>query len=449
MAYRQMYDNAMQVYRRALGKKVEKGVWLYGKLSQFTGFIDTAEFTKAGAYGASAATLAKPSGKVVDIRRDFETFGSLEMDVPIRYPLTGQGVIGNQTLIGNEEKRKILTKKVSLNQVRTGVLIQDSKLSKQDLKKPELYMALMEKGTADCQDWFTRRFSYNMYQALLQGYPDFLTDSTNGPGKTAKSHPNLYVKTGTNAPVRPVNAGATVVPVAEGGTGLFDATYETNVAAALTALRASGSVTANAFTAADIRRIAYLAGKHKLIAPLGGTGAGTQMKTPLLILHESQMQQLRADSEWQNAMRLAGPRDETNQLFNGVSEGTYFEGLFIMVDSTIPGALVSGDATYSSAYGTVNYGSQTYMLTPRDASPLKPAICLGAGAITGGYSSPISFESEDYDYKQKIADGADCIIGFERADITDDEGVFGGAKGSLYENASSLVYFTYSPDTVA
>jgi len=440
--FKSQYNDSMQVYRRALGKKVEKGVWQYGKLAQFTGFIDVAKYRKSGFYGGTMSL--KPSGKVIDIRKDFETEGSLQMDIPILYPLTGQGVIGGQELHGNEEQRKILTKKVSLNQIRNAVKIQDNKMSKQALKKPEIQMALMEKGAADLQDWFTRKISFLAYQAALAGYSDNLTDSTNGVGLTIKSHPNLYIK-GVG-----LTGGKVAFTVAEGGTNSFTTAYENSVSSSLKQLYVSGNVAATAFTAQDVRNIVFLGTKHKVQPSevVDGTFA------PILLLHSTQIRQLRSDPEWQQAQRVANVRGEENPVFSGLMEGYLFEGAFIISDDTIPGAYVtssqnSNGVTYAgTAANPVQYGRPDYMLVPRDVSPLKPAILLGVQSITGGYASPIAFEREEWDYSQFIGDAADAILGLERADITDDDGYF-GTRGAFYENASSLVYFTYSPDGIS
>jgi N4-gp56 family major capsid protein len=430
MASSFMYNSGMKVYRELLAKKVEKAVWTRGRMSKFVGIIDVDKYKSSGVYAGS--TSLRPTGNIIDIRKEFMSEGSLTMDVPVTYPLTGQGVVGSQVLRGNEEARKILTKKVHINQLRHGVKVQDSKMSKQALRRPELQVALMESSAEELKDWFTRKFDFLPTQAVLQGYSDNLVDSTYGiGGLSVKSHPNFYVASGSTA--NQVTAPTT-----------FNAAYETAVSTSLALVpQSAASTTGAGFSAAHVRNIVFLAYKHKLQPIQVGSETGI-----LVLIHPAQMRQLRADSEWQNAMKYAGVRGQENQLFTGISEMFLFEGALLLVDNTLPAIRITGDTGYAAAAGTVNYGLSTYMANPRDTWSRKPAIALGQGAILGGYASPLSFETEDFDYMQFKGEAMDTIIGFERGDITDDDGYFGTA-GTFYENPSSLVYVTYSPDTIA
>ena len=65
-----------------------------------------------------------------------------------------------------------------------------------------------------------------------------------------------------------------------------------------------------------------------------------------------------------------------------------------------------------------------------------------------GVASEINFETEEYDYKQDLRDGADMIIGYEIADIVDEDGKFTTA-GNRYENVSSVIVWTYSPSSAS
>jgi hypothetical protein len=414
------WTDQMQIFRRGLAKQMEKLVWRYGKWAQLTDIVDVAKYRKAGTY-AGAMSLPTPKN-LIHVVKDFEREGGIYMDIPVLVPLTGKGKVGLATLRGNEEKRKILTKKVAINQVRHAVEIQDNKMSKAVLRKPQVVMALMERGKADLQDWFSRRMAQFPYHAILGGYSNNLTDPVDGIGFTAKSHPNNYV------------AGYGRVPFSN----LFNAAYETATSNALATL---SDVPDKHFSLAKIKNMVYLANYHKLTPIL------IQGKLLYLIFIPPALAwQLKQDAEYLTYLKDAGVRGNENIIFTGELEGTFVEGAYMIIDDTMPAARISGDTGYDSDWGTVNYGLDTYMANPRDAGNRKCAIICGAGAITAGYGSELAFESETADYAQFLGDSADMITGFERCDIIDDDNYFGNGAGAFYENNSSMAYWFYAED---
>jgi hypothetical protein len=416
------WTDQMQIFRRGLSKQMEKLVWRYGKWAELTDIVDVKKYRAAGTY-AGAMSLPTPKN-LIHVVKDFEREGGIYMDIPVLVPLTAKGKVGLATLRGNEEKRKILTKKVAINQVRHAVEIQDNKMSKQVLKKPQVVMALMERGKNDLQDWFSRRMAQFPYHALMGGFSNNLTDPVDGIGFTVKSHPNQYV------------AGFGKVAFAN----LFDAAYETATSNALATL---SDVPDKHFSLDKIKNMVYLANFHKL-TPLMIQGKLLY----LIFIPPALAWQLKQDSEYLTYLKDAGVRGNENIIFTGQLEGTYIEGAFLVVDDTMPAARISGDTGYDATWGTVNYGLDTYMANPRDEGSRKAALICGAGAITAGYGSELAFESEDADYKQFLGDSADMITGFERCDIIDDDNYFGNGAGAFYENNSSLIYWFYADDAL-
>lgn len=415
------WDSTMQLFRTGLSKKMHKMTWYYGKWSKLIGWIDVQSMKEAGTYAGSIQL--KPTGNVIDVVRDYQREGGIYMEIPVQFPLRGQGRYGSAQLEGHEEKRIVMSKKNAINQLRHGVIIQDTKMSKQVLQKIPMQQALMERGYEDLKDWFGRKIGFYPYQALMQGYSDNLTDGTYGVNRTAKSHPNLYVKGYGKA-----TWSAT------------PATYETNVATALSSLSDEDT---DKFTCKSLRDMSYIATLH-MIEPVKIAGG----EYYIVFISPGQMRQLRQDSEWQQIHREAGVRGPGNQIFTGMTEGYPFEGLYIIVDNTIPGARISGDTGYDATRGTINYGGALYMATPRDLiSVRRGAILVGQGAISCGYGEELSFDSRTADYGELLADAARAILGMERADIYDDDNYLGGGADSFYGNFSSLEYFTYSPET--
>lgn len=418
-----MWDEKMQTFRRGLSRKLEKLVWRYGKWSKLTDIVDVKKFKETGTY-AGAMSLPTPKN-LIHVIKDFEREGGIYMDIPVLVPIGGRGRMGRQGLRGHEVRRALLTKKTCINQLRQGIVVQDNKMSKAVLKKPEIQTALMEKGTEDLSDWFHRRLNMYPYQAILAGYSDNLTDPVAGLNKTVKSHPNTYVQDYGKIPFANV----------------FNAAYETAMSNGLASLVDSP---AKHFKFQTIRNLIYLANYHK-VQPLMISGKLLY----ILFIHPAQAWQLKNDPEYQTYVKDAGVRGDANVIWTGQLEGTVIDGALIVIDDTMPAARINGDADYDSDWGTVNYGLSTYMDNPRDAGDRKPAIIAGAGCITAGYGSELSFESETWDYKQFMADGADMIVGFERADIIDDDNYFGYGEGAFYENSTSVVMWTYSKDMIA
>ncbi len=424
-----LYTDQMQVYRRLLAKEMEKAVWFKSKWTPYIGFLDYDKFKKANPY-ASPSRYMKPTGNVIDVAKEFSRDGGIDMDIPIIYPLVGKGVSGIAPLRGNEESRKIATKKVRVNQKRHAVVIQDNKMSKQVLKNPEIVRALMERGKEDLQDWFSRWISYQPHLALLTGYSEHLTDPIYGVNVTQKSHPNFYVQ------------GYGRVNISGFGTP----TYEANVKTALASLT---NTTGDYFGMESIDNMVYLARQHR-IQPLNFGG----QEVYVIFIHSAQARQLKRDAKFVEPMKFAWERSKDNPLFTGIVEGLILSQALLVIDDTIPCALIQGDTGFDPAKSTTGdnngvmyFDRDNFMANPTMNGVRRPAILVGQGAITCGYASELSFETEEADYSQFLGDGADMIVGFERADIYDDDGYFGSA-GSFLENVSSLVYFTYSPNQI-
>jgi hypothetical protein len=418
-----MYTDAMQIFRRGLSTKIEKLTWRYGKWAKFTDIINLKKYKEAGTY-AGAMTLPAPKN-LVTIVKDFEREGGIYMDVPVISPLTGAGKVGAAVLRGHEEKRKIFTKKVAVNQVRHAVEIQDNKMSKAMLRKPEIQMALMERGASDLQDWFGRRLAMFPYHALLANYSDNITDPSYGLNLSLASHPHTYV------------AGYGKVPFSN----VFNAAYETAVGVGLATL--VGDPTQK-FTMQAIRNLVYLFSYHGGQPINVGGGLG-----PVIFIPPALAWQLMADPEYHESVKFSQNRGDSNALWTGLLEGSWVAGAYLIVDDYVPSARITGDTGYDSTYGTVNYGLPTYMATPRDAGVRKPAIVVGAGCISAGYGSELSFSSEKADYEQFLGDAADMIVGFQRTDIIDDDNYLGNGAGSFYANQSSIVGWYYAEDVLS
>jgi len=422
------------LFRENLERKVTKLSWVYSRMSQFMSFIDMKKYKEAGQFSAKSGK--QPVESFIHVTQSLDK-GGIISEVPIRRPVVEDGVYGSANISGTGEHRTWFTKKVAVNQVAKAVIPQTSAMDKQVLTQ-ELADELLEKGTADIQDWFTRFIDFQPYFAILTGYSKNLTHPTNGINKTQKSHPNFYVQ-GYGDIAFGTSSGAHVAYT-------FDAGWEANIATGLATL-IEGNTDAY-FSLASIKNMVFLAGQKKI----------PKMKIKgqelyLIFIHSAQMKQLREDPNWVNYMKDAAARGDINQLFTGISEGYAIEGGYLIVDDTIPAIRNSGDTGYDSTTGGTNQygyhisGKPQYLAEPRDTGAKKPAILVGQGAVTASCPSRLKLSQEVSNHGQFIEDAGTMIFGFERADIIDDDG-FVRTAGLLLENSSSLVYVTYSPDTI-
>lgn len=426
-AFGGMYNTDDQHYRKLLRKKMEYVVWNLPVWSQFMGVQDTSRNQKVHKFGTPSGF--KPSGKPIEVIKDFMHNGRVNMDIPVMYPLTDQPTYGMKQLLGNEETRRWANKTISINQVRHGVKSQDNKYSKQTLMNPEFVKELMLSNTTYLSDHFKRWQAAQPGFAYVQGYSDNLVSSVadGGLAITRKSHMNTYM-----AGSGKVTWSAT------------HATYEASVNAGMDGLTDTSS---DHMSTTVIENMIYVASHNHRIQP---DSSGYYN----IVISDAAALQLQADTKWQAVQRSAfQSAGEKHPELQGKVVG-YYQKARIIVDETLPSAYVTGETPYTNARSTtgdntgVCYGLSAFLATPVDTGARKPAILIGNSSMACGVASEINFETEEYDYKQDLRDGADMIIGYEICDIVDADGKFTTA-GDRYENVSSLVCWTYSPSSAS
>ena len=420
-----LYSSDMQHHRDLLSSKMKKVSWNVPGWSYFMGKINTMDQEATHKFGTK---VFKPTGKPIEIFNDFRVKSGGTMDIPVYYPLTGKGVSGTKQLLGNEEQPKVANIQTKINQKRHGVIVQDSKVSKQMLNK-QAVKQLMTGASTKLGDWFQRWNGYNISLAFLQGCSEHLASAVadGGIAMTKVSHMNTYV------------AGSGKVAFST-----THATYEAAVASALGGLTATAS---DYMSTGVIKRMVYEASHtHRITPPIKGS------KLYPIMLSDAAMIQLAEDDDFLKAMHEAELRGKNNPIFTGMYGGIAYAGALLFVDETLPSAYLNGDSDFVAANSTtgttagVQYGlGSDFMETPVDTGNLKPAILFGASAIGVGIASDIAFESETWDYGQKNTEGADMMIGHTVADIIDADGYWGLSGNKRKENVSSLVAWTYSP----
>lgn len=429
-----MYNPDVFHFRENLQKKVSKEVWWKGKLGSLTSFIDYDKFLKTGSLGSVKGSL-QPTASLIHMVRDFKSKGGVKIEIPLLRPLTGQGRTGTAPLKNHSERRRLFSTKCAINMRRHAVEVRDNEMSEQ-VMDAEIAITMMESAAGDLKDWFSRLMPFDAYFALMTGYSSNLTDASWGLGYSQKSHPNSYVQ-GDGQVAFKSASGAHVAYT-------FDAGFEQNLATALATLT---DTTSDYFNTQSIRNMVFLA-RQARIQPLMIQGS----EIFVIFIHDAQARQLREDSVWQLAYKDAWDKGKSNPIFNGAVEGYLYEGAYIIVDSTIPSGLITGDTGFSTTLATnttgVQYIRSNFMDSPRDAGVRRPALLLGAGGITAAEGKTFKLTEEVDDHEQKLEQGGRMIYGYSRPDIIDDDNYMGNGAGLFYDNPTSLMYWTYSPDTI-
>jgi hypothetical protein len=317
------------------------------------------------------------------------------------------------------------------------------------LKKSEIKLKLLSDGAKDLGEYFRKYKDYNNYLAILQGASHNLTRYGAGnPNLTRWSHPNIMLPNLTEGTFADHSA---IAP-------LTDA-FESSLVTHINALHDASPIATTYFSTKTIRNMCAVAASKKIPKISFGDKQGY-----LLIISDSQMAQLKKDTEYTAAWHSIA---SMNPTITGIGEG-FYEGCWIIVSADVPSvkttlADVQGNGEFLASTnaecmltGTSNladaariqYGLSipTFFENAIDAGPYKCAILLGRSALACGYGDKLSFESETWDFKAKKEDAAMMTFGTMRTDILDSDGYF---DSGFKENTSSLVCVTYSPLTLS
>jgi hypothetical protein len=235
--------------------------------------------------------------------------------------------------------------------------------------------------------------------------------------------------------------------------------FESSLVTHINALHDASPIATTYFSTKTIRNMCAVAASKKIPKISFGDKQGY-----LLIISDSQMAQLKKDTEYTAAWHSIA---SMNPTITGIGEG-FYEGCWIIVSADVPSvkttlADVQGNGEFLASTnaecmltGTSNladaariqYGLSipTFFENAIDAGPYKCAILLGRSALACGYGDKLSFESETWDFKAKKEDAAMMTFGTMRTDILDSDGYF---DSGFKENTSSLVCVTYSPLTLS
>lgn len=431
---------AEKLYRQQW-KRNSFGLWVAPEFIKAT--RDTADVVVPGVDESGV----KFAGSPIEVFKQFVTQGKTTLDIPVRLRLTANPVYGDKVLKGTEESGKIAFRTVKINLMRKAYM-KPSLMSAQ-VTLPYLEN-LMNEASEYLTQWFNDYHPGNFIQAMCSGGSIDLINGVGvgGRGQTIMSHPHFYA----------LGVGKVAWTSRPGTAG-----YETAVE---TAVDAQTSSTTHAVTVKKLAGL-VLEAQRQRIAPLV-MKAG--FRRYAIWLSDAQWHQLRQDADFKDFyIRLPNELDN-HPLATGARADLH--GAIIYVDQNMPH--VSTNTNYDSNYerpaaNKPRYGpmptaaeaAQGYMvgnmIERRSDLPRKIGFLIGQSALSVGVGVPVSggkkgssmqFVEQFDDYGAISGVGIATIQSVVRADVYDQDGVTGLSAGDFYENTSSLVFSSNSPDSV-
>lgn len=433
---------AEKLYRQQW-KRNSFGLWVAPEFIKAT--RDTSDVVVPGVDESGV----KFSGSPIEVFKQFVTQGKTTLDIPVRVRLTGQPVYGDVPLKGKEESGKIVFRTVKINLTRKAYM-KPSLMSAQ-ITLPYLENLMMEASEYLTQ-WFNDYHPGNFIAAITAGGSIDLLQGTalGGRGQAIVSHPNMYILGGTKVTYgsgRPGSSG-----------------YETAVT---TAVDGANSSTTNAVTMKKVQGLILEAQRLKVQPLVMKAG----FRRFAIWLGDAQWIQLQQDTDFKEFYRRLPNELDNHPLATGARAD--IAGAIIYVDQNMPHAVTNTNydtglqqppankTWYWPQPTTSEYAAGAVvgdMITRRCDQARKVGFLIGQSALSVGVGVPVSggkkgpsmqFVEQFDDYGAISGIGISTVQSVVRSDIYDQDGVISGlSAGDFYENTSSLVFVSNSPDNV-
>lgn len=433
---------AEKLYRQQW-KRNSFGLWVAPEFIKAT--RDTSDVVVPGVDESGV----KFTGAPIEVFKQFLTEGKTTLDIPVRVRLTGLPVFGDKALKGQEESGKIVFRTVKINLLRKAY-------SKPTLISAQISLPylenLMDGASEYLTQWFNDFHPGNFIQATCAGASiDLLSGAiAGGRAMSIVSHPNFYIIGGAK-----VTHGSGLP-----GTSGYEGAVET-------AVNGANSSTTNALTVAKVHGLVLEAQRLKIQPLVMKAG----FRRFAVWISDAQWVQLTTDSNFKDFYRMLPNELDNHPLATGARADLF--GAIIYVDQNLPH--VATNANYDASYvrptsGYPVYGPQPSaaeaaagytvgnMIERRSTLPRKIGFLIGQGALSVGVGVPVSggkkgpsmqFVEQYDDYGAICGVGISTVQSVVRSDIYDQDGVISGlTAGDFYENTSSLVFCTNSPDTL-
>jgi hypothetical protein len=401
---------------------------------------DTVDVTTPG------SDMPKFTGAPIEVHDAFMKYGKTTMDIPVLQRLTARPKYGDKTLKGTGEGAKVIYRTVQINQTRKAYSPPQGISAQVALPylESELWKA-EDHLTTWLNDYHPGNFIYSM---LAGASLDLIAPAAEG-GRAVSvvSHPNFIV------------AGSG--PVAYTGGKPGTAGYELSVESALGGL---SDTSTDWLSVALVRKLTKEAARRR-IAPIVVNG---KFKFYAMWISDSQWMQLQNDSEFKDWMKRLPETLKTSPLATGAE--AWIDGTAIYVDQNLFGARINATDSNVTA-GTVEYGPAPSTveraagykvgnwIENRDTNNIKVGFIIGQNALAVGVGVPllgsqkgskIRMTEENDDHGMIVEIGMALVQSVVRTDVYDQDGMNDGyTAGDFYENTGSIVFATYSPDTLS
>lgn len=323
-----------------------------------------------GFAGESSNNVFQIKRELKKEKGDTQTFGLVTR-------LSGDGVVGDAELEGNEEAMNSFDEQVSIDQIRNAVRLK-GKLDSQKVVYDQI-----EQARANLRIW--------MKEFIIRQFFFKLGGVTN----------TLLVDTAGNT----IGGRATW-----SNTSDFIADADTSDGLGLRYLRANRSgagdgtddlVAADTMTLDEITNLATMAKlAQPQIQPLERDGESFYV----LFVHPYQARDLRKSSDWKTAQQDAQRRGEKNPVFKGALG--FWSGVLIVENEFVPWLDISSGAGNSFRGAAVGTNAAVDMA--------RALLCGRQAVLYAEASNPDALVVEGFDYKNKEGVAASLIGGFQK-----------------------------------
>ena len=359
-----------------LNAQLAKETWYNTFWAKFSGNVDISKDDNGN-------NVYSPSGKPIEVLKDFVSQGRDNMLIPFLRELTGSPVFGDTVLKGTGEDQSLYWLRQFVNQYRKAVMKKSGSMSEQRQKIFKLY----EEAKPQLSRWFTKYENQMVFQTFLEGASQNLTAGTDddGLGLEVRYHPNWYVQNnGTFA-----NVGT-------------DQQTKTN----------AELDTAAAYTLGDLTSAMMWELRNKCMAlriPQMETKDGH--KFWCMVVHPSQYKDLSTES---SGAFLAANREAFSTKMLNMPElagaQAYYAGFAIYED-------IVGIRGWDATNADFGFDTTSAALAPTNITSNYNAIVFGKNAIGKGVAKDLHFTSEIDDHTNIIEVGGAMIDGYGRADF--------------------------------
>lgn len=375
--------------------------------------------------------VLSPSEKPIEVNSMINSPGLGDrMLIPMTLELAGLGRLGDAVMLGHEEDIARKYAMIHYNQIRHGVPLQKGKKE----YSVDKILQILEDHVGKLGWWFAQRENWEIIHAIYLGAGEMLTTSTTdatygqGLGLDKRIHPNLYGWDSTDAKLYGLMGG-------NGTQGAALQRYPT--AAELHQFVNDGDYVGTngtdtdsfanpgPMTTACLRKARTLVYNDLYLKPLF-THNG--QKYWGIMLDPVQADTLRADAMFV-ANGSAAPLAyglENHPMING-SIGMY--GQFVVFEDPVAvrGWVVDGTnvdilGTKTAVYDTTDKANPRFL--PQEGrtvwgggSSNRVAIIMGGSMLGKAEYSPLSFETESFDYNNWKGLAAGTMYGYERLDF--------------------------------